>query len=150
MLMICFQKYEVKKLADVAHIERAIRDKVYPKGCTLIPVSASDYRLIQYSEDGGIINNRFAVVDANAGINRKYLHVSILQSAPQFFATYQSGINLQFDILMKFFTVCIHNRETQEEIVKGLNPIEESIEKVSKQIGHFKDVKKEFLDAMFV
>lgn len=145
----CF-KNSMRKLAELSDIERAVKGKIYPTGCTLIPLSAADARLIRYHGEAGEVSNRFAVVNPHAGINGRYLYIAIMWAADNFFHKYQTGINLQLPILLKYFKVQFHNnKDVQDEIANRMFLIDTEIANVEKEIEHEQDMKKFLLNNMF-
>ena len=48
-----------KKITEVAEVERAVKGKVYPAGCTLIALSATKPEP-EYAPDSGEIETRYA------------------------------------------------------------------------------------------
>lgn len=148
--MINFNQYKIMQLAEVATIERAIKGKQYPAGCTLIPLSAADRSLVQYHDRAGEIASRYAVVIPGPMVLPYYLHLSILNSAAHFFFTYQTTINLKFDLLEKYYTVAVHDLETQRAVIAHLQVIDADLHSTKKAVKWWKNLKETFLDEMFV
>lgn len=139
------------RLEEVSVIERAVNNKIYDKGCTLIPLSASDYRLIQLLTKESSVSNRYAVVVPKKNVNGEYLHIAIKRAAEHFFTVYQTGINLQIGILQQFFLIQYHdNPDTQKQIVNQIQMVDQSIRDTTHEIEIYKNLKKAFLNKMMI
>ena len=104
-----WSKWGWVKLADVATIERAKTGKVFPTGCSLIPLSAWQIESISFLEQPTEVSGRHAVIIPNlTKVCPRYLFMCIQESAPEFEAKYVTGINLQHDILVEYFTIRLH------------------------------------------
>ncbi len=146
----CFKNRKIK-LSKVADIERGKNDKIYPAGCTLIPLSASDYTLIKYLKNADTVSSRFAVVRPHEFVNSEYLYIAILQAAEAFFATYKTGINLQLSILQKFFTIRYHDdSSTQKYIVDHIQLVNQYVQNVIYEMETYKNMKKNMLSRMLI
>ena len=71
------------RLKELAEIERG-KNKIYPAGCTLIPLSASSLELIKYMPDADEIGGRFAVVIPHEGVVPEYLFIRKRRKTPVF------------------------------------------------------------------
>lgn len=145
------REYKIIPLTEIATIERANESVIYPDGCTLIPLSAADYKLIRFLNVPGHIDNRFAVVKPHKGINCRYVYICILQVAPKFFHTYQTGINLQMNILQTYFTIPYHGDLVLQTYIADLvENLETAIVKEERIITEVKIMKETMLAKMFV
>lgn len=147
-MVINYENYETKKITDVAHLERAKKNKAYKKDCILIGLSATSGEVI-YKTNDGPVETKYAVIQPCLQNNPEYLYYSILEAFPEFFHQYHTGMNLQFENL-KYLKIKIHPLETQREIVKGMNFISEEVSNEEKIIEAIKEAKKYFLENMFV
>lgn len=146
-----YSDYKIIHLTEVADIERAVNGKVYPVGCTLIPLSAAGRGLIAYLDKPSTVANRYAVVIPRDGVLPRYLYTAILKAEEQFFYTYLTGINLQLPILLRYYTIAWHSdKATQMEIVRNVDMIDAAIRNEESEIEAIKKMKQNFLSRMFV
>ena len=137
------------KIIKLAAIERA-QDKIYPAGCTLIPLSASAPELVRFLETASAVENRFAVVIPNEKVIPEFLFITVQRASARFFHTYQTGINLQFNTLLKYFKVeFTDNKERQSEIVEAVRKCDQIALKEELAIGVLKEIKRNMLQRMF-
>lgn len=138
------------RLKELAEIERG-KNKIYPAGCTLIPLSASSLELIKYMPDADEIGGRFAVVIPHEGVVPEYLFISIMRAAPEFFHKYQTTINLQYETLLEYYLVDfdedVHVQLDIANKMKILGMLERKEEEVIKEL---KELKRTFLSKMFI
>ena len=147
-----WSKWGGVKLADVAIIERAKTGKVYPRGCSLIPLSAWQIESISFLEQPTEVSGRYAVIIPNlTKVLPRYLFMCIQESAPEFEAKYVTGINLQHDILVKYFTIRIHEDfECIKAFEEQFGAIDRMLDAELSTVKKLKDVKAGFLEKMFV
>lgn len=133
-------------------IERAKAGKVYPFGCSLIPLSAWQIESISFLEEPKEVSGRYAVIVPNASkVLPRYLFMSIQDSAEEFEARYVTGINLQHDILVQYFTVKVHEDfECIKAFEEQFGAIDRMLDAELSTIKKLKDVKAGFLEKMFV
>lgn len=140
------------KLADVATIERAKTGKVYPRGCSLIPLSAWQIERISFLEQATEVSGRYAVIIPNlTKVLPRYLFMCIQESAPEFEAKYVTGINLQHDILVKYFTIRLHEDfECIKAFEEQFGAIDRLYDREVEIVNGFKAIKDAMLEKMFV
>lgn len=73
------------KIIKLATIERA-QDKIYPAGCTLIPLSASAPELVRFLDTASAVENRFAVVIPNEKVIPEFLFITVQRASARFFS----------------------------------------------------------------
>lgn len=146
--MINFNKYKLMSLSEVGEFERAKKGKIYKAGSTLIQLSATR-GYIKYLSRDGEVEMKYAVLTPDHKHNAYYIHTSIKKSFPEFFYREKTGMNLQFDTLRKM-CIAIHDRETQDYIAQQAAMIDDAISKEKRAIELVKDIKKFFLEGMFV
>lgn len=140
----------MKKLSELASIERAQKDKIYPSGCTLIPLSAASHKLIRYLEEAEKVDSRYAVAIPKGQVIPKFLHIIIKMAAPRFFHTYQTGMNLQIDILLEYYRVkYIPDVNKQREIAQAVLLVEQQERLELQEIERLKALKKRHMKMMF-
>ena len=138
----------VKKLTEVAQIERAKKGKTYPAGCTLIALSATKGD-VEYLEEAGEVETRYAVIIPDTKIvTERYLYSAICFFFPEFLHRHRTGINLQFDEL-KYLQVAVHSLADQKEFVKELEQIDQRIKQEEEIITKTQDLKKSMLGRLF-
>lgn len=134
-------------LTDVAKIERSKKGKIYPAGCTLIQVSATRGQL-ELMQEEGIVDNKFAVI-IPLKIDGEYLFNVLQMTMPNFLLKYQTGININPDVL-KYLKLQIHKDITiQKFVIETMRQIDKSINRTEREVENFKNIKKYHLDGMF-
>ena len=146
--MINLECYEMRNIFEMGQIERAKAGKVYPKGSTLIQLSASRGQVLLHKEDGPV-GTQYAVLVPPDGYRKGYVFISITQVFHEFIHKYQTGINLQFDAL-KYLEVPIHNEETQRYIEERTKMFDRWIEDEVNMVEAYDDLKTYFLENMFI
>lgn len=140
--------YKIKNLEDVATFERAKNGKVYPKGTTIIQVSATKGE-VKYMANDGNVEPKYVAVIPKEGINAAYLNIMISKNINEFINKYKCGLNIQEkDIRWLNIEVC--SNEKQNEIVEAMQLItqQEAIER--SKIETMKSLKNNMLRKMFV
>lgn len=147
-----WSKWGGVKLADVAIIERAKTCKIYPRGCSLIPLSAWQIESISFLEQPTEVSGRYAVIIPNiTKVLPRYLFMCIQESAPEFEARYVTGINLQHDILVEHFTIRLHEDfECIEAIENRLEAIDLMQAQEARVVKCLQGLKAGMLEKMFV
>lgn len=147
-----WSKWKDVKLAEVATIERAKAGKVYSNGCSLIPLSAWQIESISFLEEPTEVSGRYAVIIPNlTKVLPRYLFMCIQESAPEFEAKYVTGINLQHDILVQYFTIRLHEDfECIKAFEEQFGAIDRMLDAELSTIKKLQDVKAGFLEKMFV
>lgn len=147
-----WSKWGGVKLADVAIIERAETGKIYPRGCSLIPLSAWQIESISFLEQQTEVSGRYAVIIPNiTKVLPRYLFMCIQESAPEFEARYVTGINLQHDILVEHFTIRVHEDfECIEAIENRLEAIDLMQAQEARVVKCLQGLKAGMLEKMFV
>ena len=135
-------------IAELARIERS-SGKVYPAGCTLIQVSATNGQVLYHVEEAEI-PTKYAVVTANDKVLPKYLYHMISFQADAFFHAIKTGLNIQMDTLNEMKLKIHTELEKQAEIVKYLDVIEKLEAKEETTIELLKQAKQTNLSEMFV
>ncbi|HEP1830451.1 TPA: restriction endonuclease subunit S [Streptococcus suis] len=135
-------------ITELASIERS-SGKVYPAGCTLIQVSATNGQVLYHAEEAEV-PAKYAVVTANDTVLPKYLYHMISFQADAFFHAIQTGLNIQMDTLNEMKLKIHTDLEKQAEIVKHLDVIEKMEAKEEATIELLKQAKQTHLSEMFV
>lgn len=76
---------KLTKITELANIERS-SGKVYPAGCTLIQISATNGQVLYHAEEEEV-PAKYAVVTANDKVLPKYLYHAISCQAGHFIYT---------------------------------------------------------------
>ncbi|HEM3194144.1 restriction endonuclease subunit S [Streptococcus suis] len=138
---------KLTKITELASIERA-SGKVYPAGCTLIQVNATNGQVLYHAEEAEV-PAKYAVVTANDTVLPKYLYHMISFQADAFFHAIQTGLNIQMDTLNEMKLKIHTDLEKQAEIVKHLDVIEKMEAKEEATIELLKQAKQTHLSEMF-
>lgn len=137
------------KLLDIASIERAKREKLYPAGSILIQVSATkgQMKILDVPQE---VETKYAVIQLNADkVLPAYLFFVLNMVMPRFLCLYQTTINIQIDVF-KHLELEIHNDvETQQQIVDVFDLFNKVIDDEQCAINKLKDFKQWHLDTMF-
>lgn len=135
-----------KKITEIAEVERAVKGKIYPAGCTLIALSATKPEP-EYKHAGGEIDTRYAVIIPEK-IEPEYLFEAVKWALPEFLYKHRTGINLQFSEL-KHLKVTVVSKENQLVWVSAIKKLNDQINETEQEIEVLKDMKKFYLDGMF-
>ena len=135
-----------KKITEVAEVERAVKGKIYPAGCTLIALSATKPEP-EYAPDSGEIDTRYAVIMPKR-IESEYLFEAVKWEMPEFLHKHRTGINLQFSEL-KHMKVVVIGKQDQLAWVSAIKKLNDQINETGQEIEVLKDMKKFHLDGMF-
>ena len=134
-------------ITELANIERS-SGKIYPAGCTLIQVSATNGQVLYHVEEAKI-PAKYAVVTANDKVFPKYLYHMISFQADAFFHAIQTGLNIQIDSLSEMKLKIHTEMEKQAEIVRYLDIIEKMESEEETTIELLKQAKQTNLSEMF-
>lgn len=146
--MININEYKNLKLIDVATFERAKEGTTYPKGVTLIQISATKGD-IEYQKENGEVDRKYAVILPNKNINPKYLNIVIKRNIQRFISKYQAGLNIQINDL-KHIDIQLHNKATQDMIAEHVETMEQEEENIKNQINNYQTLKSRFLKDLMV
>lgn len=141
------EKWETKNILEICTIERAKKGKEYECGCTLVQISATRGRVV-YLEKSGKVNAEYAVFIPKVDINRFYLFIVIDREMIEFLAKYQTGLNIQIDILSRLDIKLHVEKETQNEMARLFLENRKFTEQTEAEIKALKDLKKYFLNEM--
>lgn len=144
--MIDFNTYEEVKLEDVAEYARAKKGKVYPAGTSTIQVSATRGQVGYLNKSGEIYTKNVAIIP-QAGINPRYFNIVMQKNIAEFILKYAAGINIQ-EKEVGNFPIQLHNKETQDAIVKLFDHAEEQERIVQTELDNLKALKSTLLDSM--
>ena len=134
-------------ITELANIERS-SGKVYPAGCTLIQVSATNGQVLYHVEEAEV-PAKYAVVTANDKVLPKYLYHMISFRAGRFIHTIQTGLNIQIDSLSEMKLKIHTELGKQAEIVRYLDVIEKMEASEETTIELLKQAKQTNLSEMF-
>lgn len=141
------------RITDIGIVERAIKNKIYPKHSTLVKLSASDDTSkggVQLLQKDSEVEQRFAVIVPYSEFDKRYIYFAIFNYFDEFFHKYNTGINLQFNNLIEMEIEICEDKNEQIRIADVLEENEKLIELESMYIETFKKVKEYFLDKMFI
>lgn len=138
---------KVVKITELASIERS-SGKVYPAGCTLIQISATNGQVLYHDKETEV-PAKYAVVTANDRVLPKYLYHMISFQADAFFHAIQTGLNIQLEALSEMKLKVHTDLEKQAEIVSYLDVIEKMEASEEATIELLKQAKQTSLSEMF-
>lgn len=141
------------KITDIGIVERAVKNKIYPKHSTLVKLSASDDTSkggVQLLQKDSEVEQRFAVIIPYSEFDKRYIYFAIFNYFDEFFHKYNTGINLQFNNLIEMEIEICEDKNEQIRIADVLEENEKLIELESMYIETFKKVKSYFLEKMFI
>lgn len=144
--------YKKVKLTDIAYIERAVKDRVYPAGTVYIQVSACRRAgLDQFflTSEAGPLESKYAVILPKERTDSVYMVEVLNLNADSFMYKYVgTNINIQLDSF-KWFELEWHpNYETQKNIGLIMTKMREEDEREEQTIEDLKDFKKWMLSEM--
>ena len=134
-------------ITELANIERS-SGKIYPAGCTLIQVSATNGQVLYHAAEAEI-PAKYAVITANDKVLPKYLYHMISFRADAFFHAIQTGLNIQIDSISEMKLKIHTDLDKQAEIVKYLDVIERMEASEEATIELLKQAKQTNLNEMF-
>ena len=141
--------HKITNIYDIADVERAVNGKIYPSGCTLMPLSAAQSSPLIYHARGPV-ETRYAVIQPHEDGNPEYLFTIIERAYPRFKAKYMTTINMQFGQL-KFLMVDYHpDREAQDYVAGMVRQVHALEKQEQKIIEELKEQKRFCLGTMFV
>lgn len=144
--MIDFNTYEEVKLEDVAEYARAKKGKIYPAGTSTIQISATRGQ-IGYLNYPSEVHTKDVAIIPQAGTNPKYFNFVMQKNIGEFMRKYATGINVQ-EKEVGNFPIQLHNRETQDAIVKMLDYAETQEQIAQQEIDSLKELKNTLLNKM--
>ena len=137
----------IANITELANIERS-SGKIYPAGCTLIQVNATNGQVLYHVEEAEV-PAKYAIVTANDKVLPKYLYHMISFQADAFFHAIQTGLNIQIDSLEEMKLKIHTDLEKQAEIVRQLDVIEKMEASEEATIELLKQAKQTNLSEMF-
>lgn len=145
------QHWERKRLTDIATVEMAKPDKVYPAGTICVPLSAYSRGAIYQLGEATSVGGRYACVIPHDLTECDYFYTALQLSVGEFESKFVTGINIQMPIFEKHFTIQWHTDETTRKVLQQpLSLISKQEEIVERQINRMKEVKTYYLDKLFV
>lgn len=137
------------KLPDVATYERSKKGKVYPKGCTLLQVSATKGQLIYLYKDQ-TVESKYCVINPDRNIVDPFFFYSILQKGmPEFLSKEQTGLNIKPQILDRYPVQYFADMSIQKYIAAEQYLYEMEMRFEQEQIDMMMQFKKYLLQKMF-
>ena len=129
-------------------VERAKKGKIYPAGTVLIQLSATEGEVLRLKEDGAV-DARYACLVPKKNENAEYFFRVIESTIGEFCETYQTGINLQFDVLKNYNVEYSKNENEQKSFCERIGKLDELISFEEGLIENWQNAKKYFLEKMF-
>lgn len=140
-------------LTEIADVERAKKNQIYPKNTIYIQVSAckrntEDAWMILDKES--LLDGKYAVITPRINIIPKYLKYSLESSSEEWHERYiGSNINISMNDFKYLKVRYTENIEHQKKVVEMFEETEFLIEQEQKIIEDYKQVKEWYLDGMF-
>lgn len=93
----CTQKKSRVKLKEIAFVERAQKDKIYPEGSIVIQISATRGQLGLLKSDGLIEGTHYAVITLHfwAPLTAEYFFLYLQKNLPRYLHRVQEGLNIK-------------------------------------------------------
>lgn len=137
------------KLTEIATVERAQSNRVYPSGTVYIQVSATKGQVHQLATES-TIESKYATITPNIPINPKYFYNAVKRAVPYFLARYKSTINIQMKDF-EMFDIDIHNDpDTQAYIADVMEAMSTAEAEEEDYIELLKEAKRLALGTMMI
>ena len=137
----------MKKLKEIAQIERAKKGNIYPAGTIAIQISATKGQVIYHDKETEIESHYVAIISNE--VNKKYLYIMLKNGIEQFLLKYQNGLNLIAEDIGLFEIEILD--ETKQKIISDIYfSLEQEVENTKKEIENLKQMKKRFSKDMFI
>ena len=140
------KSYLVKKLSEVATISRVRKGGVYPKGCTLIQVSATSGEVCCLEQDSSV-DSKYVVIQS-LGLNDKYLNVILNKNISKFIHNYKQGLNISKTDL-QYLPIEILSDDLIKKLTNVIWLVNQLMDNIQSEIELLKELKKGFLQKMF-
>lgn len=146
---------ETLYLSDIASWERSKKGKIYPKGSTLLQVSASKGELIYLEENQTVKPSMYAVItpiEVTEGcpkIDGRYLFAILHHFLPKFLRKTQTGLNIQPEILYELRMAVHILPETQKNVADAWFEIDRQEKQKQELLNALKTGKAYLLQHMF-
>ena len=137
------------QLRELSTIERALKGKVYKRGCILLQISATDGQIL-YLDENKEIEAKYAVIIPNPDINSRYLFWSISVNLEDYLRKVQQGLNIVLEDVFKIPVVWYINPLIQDEIIAVMETINQMERNMIHELGSRKEEKQFYLNNMFV
>lgn len=135
------------KLTEIATVERAQSNRVYPSGTVYIQVSATNGQVHQLTKNG-TIEGKYATIIPKTHINPSYFYIAVKKAVPYFLARYKSTINIQMKDF-EMFDIDIHNDpDTQQYIADVMEVMSTAEAEEENYIELLKEAKRLALGTM--
>lgn len=138
---------EIKRLEEVAAVERTKAGEILQEGVSLIRLSACNGNVI-FTENKVRGEAGWVKLTAKEGIDPKYLYYQTGYEMQRFLERYQTGINLKFEEL-KYFKIRTIPIEQQKNFVKALDLIDKNIKREEETVNKIQQYKRKMLHQMF-
>lgn len=138
---------EIKRLEEVAAVERTKAGEILQEGVSLIRLSACNGNVI-FTEKKVRGEAGWVKLTAKEGIDPKYLYYQTEYEMQRFLERYQTGINLKFEEL-KHFKIRTIPIERQKNFVKALDLIDKNIKREEETVNKIQQYKRKMLYQMF-
>ena len=143
-----FMVYKKVKLLDIASIERAT-NKDYPKGVTIVQVSATRGR-IEYVNETKTIESMYVVLKPCDKFDTKYFYYAVKNSASEFFYKFQTGLNMKVENFKHMELDIEDDINIQRKQVESMEIIERSRLLSEQELREVKEFKNTMLSELFV
>ena len=137
------------QLSELSTIERAVKGKVYKRGCILLQISATDGQIL-YLDENKEIEAKYAVIIPNPDINSRYLFWSISGNLEDYLRKVQQGLNIVLEDVFKIPVVWYINPLIQDEIIAVMETINQMERNMMHELDSRKEEKQFYLNNMFV
>lgn len=142
-----------KPLTEIAEIERAQKNRIYPAGSIYVQVSACKKNTDEiWNElvEPGTIDGKFAVVIPKTGIIPHYLVIALEKATAEWHSRYiGTNINISMDAF-KYLRVMYHEDiKAQLEVIETIRAVEQLMQQEKEIVNNLKESKRWFLQGMF-
>ena len=136
-------------LLDIATIERARENVVYPIGVTIVQISATRGQT-EYINKPSKLGSHYVVLRPTIDISPKYFYLAIENSVPKFLHSYQNGLNVKVEDFKHMKIWIEDDIDIQNKQVKEIEIFDRAILLAEKELSEVKDFKESMLSKLLV
>ena len=146
--MLNFYNYKIFRLGDVANIDRAKKGKIYPAGTVYIQVSATHGQIYILNEPSEIETKFATIIPKDNKYIPMYFKIALETQMPEQLQQYQTGINIQIDMLKEIDVMLHQGKEEQLFIASIMAQYDKTLDIHESYIKRLEDFKTIMIEEM--